>query len=103
MIEAYFMPDVDGEIKPWNDKLGAHRFSRTTIRKLLVERFNVADDGNIFGRSKAAPKRIEEMTDEELLMVLSRNLPDAEYFATIKQKDGYFREVKVTFKRMKKA
>lgn len=97
-ILAYFRPEIDGEIREWDDRMGSHRFTRWSLKKML-EHFNIADDSNVFDGCPSG--WILEASDEELLAVLSQNLPAKPFYYDIPVKDGLY-SATITFRRMRK-
>jgi len=97
-VLAYFRPEIDGEVREWTDKMGTHRFSRWSLKKMLGE-LDIAGDSNIFDGHPT--DWILEATDEELLAVLSQKLPAKPYYYDIPVKDGLYAAT-IMFRRMRK-
>ena len=99
IILTYFRPEIDGEVREWTDKMGTHRFSRWSLKKMLEE-FDLAGDANIFDGHPTG--WILEATDEELLAVLSQTLPSKPFYYDIPIKDGGLYAATIMFRRMRK-
>jgi len=98
MIVAYFRPEIDDKIREWTDRMGSHRFSRWNLKKMLGE-LDIAGNANIFDGCPSG--WILEATDEELLAVLSQNLPAKPFYYDIPIKDGLY-SATIMFRRMRK-
>ena len=98
LIEEYFAVEdqLDEKILPWNHKLSGRGFTRTTLKK-AVEDMNLQNDSNVFFPK---PARFD-MSNEELLAILSKNLPDKTCYVEVETKDGFY-TLPIKFKRMKK-
>lgn len=99
LVFANFVPERDGEMVPWDDvlipdlglKQGGKKIGKVTIRDGILAS-DIASDSNVLDGSprfkgdvvsketKVTPPPFKSMSDEQLLQVLFKNLPNKTFF-----------------------
>lgn len=110
IVFQYFKASVEGIMRPWDyvlvPKIKGLKRGKTTLRDGIVA-CDLAHDSNIFNtpedyRNYPPP---EEMTDEQILEVLSKNLPTKPFFVETQKgspQNPHYGLTRVELKRMLK-